>query len=70
MSSCAPDGQSNQSTKPHHANPWLLIAHLVSQGGWAANTSTTTVGEHLVDEELPLHPGLSGVVAVFEEVED
>lgn len=69
MSSCAPIGQSDDSdgSNPDH---WLIVSRTLT-GSWARSTSlTVAVKECLTDEESPLHPGLSGVVAVFDKDDD
>lgn len=69
MSSCAPIGQSDGSdgANPDH---WLIVSSTL-RGSWARSTSlTVAVKERLTDEESPHHPGLSGVIAVFDKHDD
>jgi hypothetical protein len=66
MSSCAPIGQSDNSDLPSSAH-WLFLSSTLA-GSWASSTSlTVAVKDRLADDESPLHPGLSGVVAIFDK---
>jgi hypothetical protein len=65
MSSCAPIGGSED---PNGSNtpPWIFVSSV--RGSWSSSLSMTlAVKESISDDESPLHPGLSGVMAVFDK---